>query len=109
MLPMGVNFPKGSLHLADCGMEPMFGAVPRGLVTCFKIHVEYDLIDLVGDPLVVTLRSPSGVKHVFELESSDLVVCIRSVEHTLGTDPLVVYYQLSSIPEGGERPGYLMH
>ena len=56
---------------------------------------------------VVTLRSVAGVKRVFELGPGDLVACVRGIEHTLRADHLVVYYQYSSVCEGGERPGHL--
>jgi len=55
----------------------------------------------------VTLRSPTGVQHVAELESGDMVACVRGVEHTLWADHELVYFQFSSKLVGGERQGHL--
>jgi mannose-6-phosphate isomerase-like protein (cupin superfamily) len=55
----------------------------------------------------VTLRSASGVKKEFTLEPGDMVACVRSVEHTLRADHELVYFQFSSVPQGGERSGHL--
>jgi len=59
-----------------------------------------------GSPRV-TLRSPSGVRKEIELEAGDLVACVRGVEHTLWADHELVYFQFSSVREGGERAGHL--
>ncbi len=55
----------------------------------------------------VTLRTPAGVTQVFELEPGDMVANVRGMEHTLWADHELVYYQFSSLPEGGERGGHL--
>ena len=55
----------------------------------------------------VTLRNPAGVKQVFDLEPGDMVACVRGMEHTLWADHELVYYQYSSLPQGGERVGHL--
>ena len=55
----------------------------------------------------ITLRSPAGVTQVFELEPGDMVACVRGMEHTLWADHELVYYQYSSLPQGGERTGHL--
>ncbi len=55
----------------------------------------------------VTLRTPSGVTKVFELAPGDMVANVRGMEHTLWADHELVYYQFSSLPEGGERGGHL--
>ena len=55
----------------------------------------------------VTLRNPAGVTQVFELEPGDMIANVRGMEHTLWADHELVYYQYSSLPEGGERGGHL--
>ena len=55
----------------------------------------------------VTLRAPNGQTRELDLEPGDLVACLRGVEHTLWADHEVVYYQYSSLLEGGERGGHL--
>lgn len=55
----------------------------------------------------VTLRGPSGVIRQFDLEPGDMVACVRGVEHTLWADHELVYFQYSSVLQGGERPGHL--
>jgi mannose-6-phosphate isomerase-like protein (cupin superfamily) len=55
----------------------------------------------------VTLRSPSGRTEVVTLKPGDLVCCVRGFEHTLIADHELVYFQYSSIREGGEREGHL--
>ena len=60
-----------------------------------------------GHP-TVTLRAPSGTKQQFELGPGDMVACLRGVEHTLWADHELVYFQFSSVAEGGERGGHLV-
>jgi len=55
----------------------------------------------------VTLRSPSGKTATLDLEPGDMVACVRGVEHTLRADHELVYFQFSSVLEGGEREGHL--
>ncbi len=55
----------------------------------------------------VTLRSPCGKSVTLQLEPGDLVACLRGVEHTLLADHELVYFQFSSVLEGGERGGHL--
>lgn len=59
-----------------------------------------------GNPKV-TLRSPSGVTKIVQLAPGDMVACVRGVEHTLWADHELVYFQFSSVLEGGERRGHL--
>jgi mannose-6-phosphate isomerase-like protein (cupin superfamily) len=59
-----------------------------------------------GHP-TVTLRSPSGVTRELKLEPGDMVACLRGIEHTLWADHELVYFQFSSVPQGGEREGHL--
>ena len=59
-----------------------------------------------GHP-TVTLRSPSAITKQVELGPGDMVACLRGVEHTLWADHELVYFQFSSIPQGGERSGHL--
>ena len=56
----------------------------------------------------VTLRAPGGVVAERLLEPGDMVACVRGVEHTLWADHELVYYQYSSVLDGGERPGHLI-
>src|SRR5947209_19749719 len=56
----------------------------------------------------VTLRSPAGITRLFDLEPGDLVACVRGVEHTLWADHELVYFQFSSLLQGGGRPGHLI-
>ena len=56
----------------------------------------------------VKLRSPGGVTHEVTLEPGDLVACVRGVEHTLSADHELVYFQFSSVLEGGEQSGHLV-
>jgi mannose-6-phosphate isomerase-like protein (cupin superfamily) len=56
----------------------------------------------------VTLRLPNGVTRQLDLGPGDLVACLRGVEHSLWADHGLVYYQYSSLPAGGERPGHLI-
>jgi len=56
----------------------------------------------------VTLRSPSGRTVTLGLEPGDMVACLRGVEHTLRADHELVYFQFSSVLEGGERQGHLV-
>jgi mannose-6-phosphate isomerase-like protein (cupin superfamily) len=60
----------------------------------------------VGNPLV-TLRSPSGLTRQFHLGPGDMVTCVRGIEHTLWADHELVYFQYSSVRQGGEREGHL--
>jgi len=60
-----------------------------------------------GHPLV-TLRSPNGRQVQVELGPGDLVACVRGVEHTLWANHELVYFQFSSVLQGGERPGHLL-
>lgn len=62
---------------------------------------------LEGHP-TVTLRTPAGVVGRFDLGPGDLVACVRGIEHTLRADHELVYYQYSSVLEGGERGGHLV-
>ena len=55
----------------------------------------------------VTLRLPMGVTKTVPLEPGDMVACVRGVEHTLAADHELVYFQFSSVLEGGERGGHL--
>ena len=59
-----------------------------------------------GHP-TVTLRSPSGTTRQLKLGPGDMVACLRGVEHTLRADHELVYFQFSSVPQGGERSGHL--
>ena len=56
----------------------------------------------------VTLRLPTGVTKIVQLEPGDMVACVRGVEHTLWADHELVYFQFSSLLEGGERRGHLI-
>ena len=56
----------------------------------------------------VTLRSPQGGVREFFLEPGDMVACVRGIEHTLWADHELVYFQYSSVLQGGERPGHLL-
>ena len=56
----------------------------------------------------VTLRLPTGVMQTVQLEPGDMVACVRGVEHTLWADHELVYFQFSSVLEGGERRGHLI-
>ncbi len=60
-----------------------------------------------GQPKV-TLRLPTGVTKALLLEPRDMVACVRGVEHTLWADHELVYFQFSSVLEGGERHGHLI-
>ena len=60
-----------------------------------------------GHP-TVTLRCPSGVMTEAPLEPGDMVACLRGVEHTLRADHELVYFQFSSVLQGGEAPGHLV-
>jgi mannose-6-phosphate isomerase-like protein (cupin superfamily) len=71
----------------------------------FHDYDEYWLFT-AGHPQV-TLRTPSGVTREFHLESGDMVACVRGMEHTLFADHELVYFQLSSVLRGDERPGHL--
>ena len=59
-----------------------------------------------GQPKV-TLRTPAGVTKTIQLEPGDMVACVRGMEHTLWADHELVYFQFSSVLEGGERRGHL--
>ena len=61
----------------------------------------------VGTPKV-TLRLPTGITKIVQLEPGDMVACVRGVEHTLGADHELVYFQFCSVLEGGERHGHLI-
>lgn len=56
----------------------------------------------------VTLRTPAGVMKTLQLGPGDMVACVRGVEHTLWADHELVYFQFSSVLEGGERSGHLI-
>ena len=56
----------------------------------------------------VTLRLPTGNTKTVQLEPGDMVACVRGVEHTLWADHELVYFQFSSLLEGGERRGHLI-
>ena len=60
-----------------------------------------------GNPKV-TLRLPTGITRMVQLEPGDMVACVRGVEHTLWADHELVYFQFSSVLEGGERRGHLI-
>ena len=60
-----------------------------------------------GNPKV-TLRLPTGITKTVQLEPGDMVACVRGVEHTLWADHELVYFQFSSVLEGGERRGHLI-
>ena len=60
-----------------------------------------------GNPKV-TLRLPTGITKIVQLEPGDMVACVRGVEHTLWADHELVYFQFSSVLEGGERRGHLI-
>ena len=60
-----------------------------------------------GNPKV-TLRLPTGIAKTVQLEPGDMVACVRGVEHTLWADHELVYFQFSSVLEGGERRGHLI-
>ena len=72
-------------------------------------HHDYDEYWLftAGTPKV-TLRLPTGATKIVQLEPGDMVACVRGVEHTLWADHELVYYQFSSVLEGGERRGHLI-
>lgn len=77
-----------------------------------QVDLHYHEIDeywsfIAGRPQI-TLRSPNGVTKEFLLEAGDMVACVRGVEHTLWADHELVYYQYSSLPEGGARAGHLI-
>jgi mannose-6-phosphate isomerase-like protein (cupin superfamily) len=55
----------------------------------------------------VTLRAPNGRTEVVTLEPGDMVACVRGIEHTLKADHELIYFQYSSVREGGEREGHL--
>ena len=48
----------------------------------------------------VTLRLPTGVTKIVQLEPGDMVACVRGVEHTLWADHELVYFQFCSVLEG---------
>jgi mannose-6-phosphate isomerase-like protein (cupin superfamily) len=56
----------------------------------------------------VTLRLPTGITKIVQLEAGDMVACVRGVEHTLWADHELVYFQFSSVLEGDERRGHLI-
>ena len=56
----------------------------------------------------VALRAPNGARRELDLGPGDMVACLRGVEHTLWADHELVYYQYTSVLEGGERPGHLV-
>ena len=56
----------------------------------------------------VTLRAPDGTVRELDLGPGDMVACLRGIEHTLWADHELVYYQYSSILDGGERTGHLV-
>ena len=56
----------------------------------------------------VTLRLPTGITKIVQLEPGDMVACVRGVEHTLWADHELVYFQFSSVLDGGERRGHLI-
>ena len=56
----------------------------------------------------VTLRLPTGITQIVQLEPGDMVACVRGVEHTLWADHELVYFQFSSVLDGGERRGHLI-
>ena len=56
----------------------------------------------------VTLRLPTGITKTVQLEPGDMVACVRGVEHTLWADHELVYFQFSSVLDGGERRGHLI-
>ena len=56
----------------------------------------------------VTLRLPTGITQTVQLGPGDMVACVRGVEHTLWADHELVYFQFSSVLEGGERRGHLI-
>ena len=60
-----------------------------------------------GNPKV-TLRLPTGITKIVQLEPGDMVACVRGVEHTLWADHELVYFQFSSVLDGGERRGHLI-
>ena len=60
-----------------------------------------------GNPKI-TLRLPTGIKKIVQLEPGDMVACVRGVEHTLWADHELVYFQFCSVLEGGERRGHLI-
>ena len=72
-------------------------------------HHDYDEYWLftAGTPKV-TLRLPTGATKIVQLEPGDMVACVRGVEHTLWADHELVYFQFSSVLEGGERRGHLI-
>ena len=48
------------------------------------------------------------VRRTLRKDIGDMVACLRGVEHTLRADHELVYYQYTSVLEGGERPGHLV-
>ena len=56
----------------------------------------------------VTLRLPTEITQTVQLGPGDMVACVRGVEHTLWADHELVYFQFSSVLEGGERRGHLI-
>ncbi len=56
----------------------------------------------------VTLRLPTGIAKMVQLEPGDMVACVRGVEHTLWADHELVYFQFCSVLEGAERRGHLI-
>ena len=55
----------------------------------------------------VTLRSPEGETKEYHLQPGDIVACAKGNEHTLWADHELVYFQMSSKPAPGARPGHL--
>ncbi len=59
-----------------------------------------------GTPVVTLWTEATGVRE-YQLEPGDMVACLRGVAHTLRADHELVYFQFSSVPRPGTRPGHL--
>ena len=60
-----------------------------------------------GHP-TITLHTSAGLRHSVTLEPSDLVACVRGIEHTLRVDHDLVYLQFPSLLSRGECHGYFV-
>lgn len=81
--------------------------LPAGTPVVLHYHdVDEYWLFTSGHP-TVTLRSPAGSTREVKLGPGDMVACLRGIEHTLCADHELVYFQFSSVPRGGERPGHL--
>lgn len=96
----------GRLNPVDPATFHVFRLPARTPVELHYHDVDEYWLFIEGHPRV-TLRSPQGRMAELRLGPGDMVACLRGVEHTLGADHELVYYQYSSVPQGDERSGHL--